>query len=180
MADLTTFALTNGGHAIIDRAALEQVFQTELTCGLSWRGRIADRPWWRARKSHTTYVVSRAGGVELRLHRVLMNALFVQLVDHRDGNGLNNAFENLRVATPAQNSQNRSPNRRSVTGLKGVSFSKSQKKFHAQIRHDRKKIHLGSFAAIEDAARAYDAKALELFGEFARLNFPENRPALAG
>jgi hypothetical protein len=63
------------------------------------------------------------------------------------------------------------------TGFKGVWRDKKTGKCWAQIYFEGKLIHLGSFATAEDAARAYDRKAIELFGQFARLNFPEDYEA---
>lgn len=53
----------------------------------------------------------------------------------------------------------------------GVSINNRRKKWLAQISYNNKPIHIGYFANEEDAARAYDKKALELYGENAKLNF---------
>lgn len=106
----------------------------------------------------------------IRMHRLIMRAGPGEQIDHKDGNGLNNQRANLRFATPAGNSVNRSGWAR--TGYKGVGDQCG--KFQAHIRHNDKKIHLGTFRTAEEAALAYNVKAVELFGEFARLNEVSN------
>lgn len=88
-------------------------------------------------------------------------------VDHIDGNGLNNSIENLRLCTPSQNAANRPPIRgRKYKGL----YKTRNNKWSAQITFNYKKISLGVYLTEIEAARAYNEKAKELFGEFARLN----------
>lgn len=90
-------------------------------------------------------------------------------IDHIDGNGLNNRLSNLRLATPLQNSRNQRKQKRATTSLyKGVTLVKSR--WRAYIHSGDKVVHLGYHPTQEQAALAYNAKALELYGEFARLN----------
>lgn len=96
-----------------------------------------------------------------------------ETVDHINGNALDNRRSNLRVATPIQQQYNRKVSSLSKTGFKGVSFEYG--KYRARIRKDGEHISIGMFDTPEDAARAYDGAAHELFGEFARLNLPEDR-----
>ena len=90
-------------------------------------------------------------------------------VDHRDGNGLNNRRENLRRATKSQNAMNQQKTR-GTSRFKGVRWHKDCKKWTAEIKFDGKKKHLGLFNTEEEAAKAYNRKAEELFGEYANLN----------
>ena len=109
----------------------------------------------------------------LAMHRVIMKAKSGQLIDHINGNGLDNRKENLRFCTRSEDGANRMAQPHSSM-FKGVSFHKQTGQWKAQIKKDGKNIHIGYFRTEEAAARAYDAKAKELFGEFAQLNFTED------
>ena len=101
-----------------------------------------------------------------------MNAPAGVVVDHKYGEGLDNRRANLRLATPAQNSHNRSKGRNKTSSrYKGVYLVKETKKWRASICHNNKRIHLGFFKNETDAAKAYDGAAKEYFKEFASLNF---------
>ena len=112
------------------------------------------------------------------MHRILTNAAPGEMVDHRDGNRANNTRANLRICTAQQNSKNRrstalQSTTKKASRYKGVSRThKTKDRWSALIIADGIRHHLGSFASEEEAARAYDAKAIELHGEFAQTNFP--------
>ena len=89
-------------------------------------------------------------------------------IDHVDGNKLNNAFLNLRIATHAQNQWNKGKGKNNRSGYKGVSWSKLRMKWAANIYHNKKRIFLGYFSIPELAHMAYCKVAAELRGEFAR------------
>lgn len=106
----------------------------------------------------------------LYLHQLILDAPSGKMVDHRNGNGLDNRRENLRLASRAQNRQNSRLDRDSSSGYKGV--RRNRRKWQARINVGPNRITLGSFNTKEDAARAYDAAAKKHYGEFARVNFP--------
>ena len=83
---------------------------------------------------------------------------------------LNNQKSNLRFYTRGENQMNRQKQGNVSSIYKGVSFSKDHKKWRARIRIKDNIIHLGYFISETDAAIAYNAKAIELFCEFANLN----------
>lgn len=106
------------------------------------------------------------------MHRIIMKVTNSRiLVDHINHNGLHNYRSNLRVATFSQSSSNRRKFKNSTSKYIGVCFAKSLNKWMAQIQKDGKKINLGYFENEHEAALIYDNKAIELFGEFANINF---------
>lgn len=119
---------------------------------------------------------SRSNGKNrtLKMHRQIMGEQADgREVDHINGNGLDNRRCNLRLCTHAENTRNGSKHRDGLSSTyKGV--TNRYGKWQAMIRTNNKGQYLGMFTSPEDAARAYDAKARELFGEFARLNFAED------
>jgi hypothetical protein len=125
------------------------------------------------KKSNTAYFIRRCGQKTFYMHRDVMGKelgrplLKSERIDHIDGNGLNNDINNLRLCSPSQNASNRNP----IKGkkYKGMYFTRNGK-WSAQITFNYKKISLGVFTTEKEAAIAYNLKALELFGEFAKLN----------
>lgn len=136
---------------------------------------------WFTMKSPRTYYVAtvipskktKSKQLTLKMHRFLMN--FPKSgIDHIDGDGLNNQRLNLRLATNAQNQWNSGLRIDNTSGHKGVCWNKNAKKWKAQIRCKSKyQILLGYFKTKEEAAKAYDNKAKEFHGEFARTNFKQ-------
>jgi hypothetical protein len=106
-----------------------------------------------------------------KLHRFILGVTDPKIeVDHKDGNGLNNRRENLRLATHAQNMSSTGMRKGNTSGYKGVSWHKKAHKWAARIQVNSKGLHLGLFFTIEEAALAYDAAALLYHGEFAGTN----------
>lgn len=157
---LAFISLTDGLTAIVD------VDDYPLVAGKKWKvekaGDIGERIF---------YAVT--GIAHLSMHRLIAGVLGV---DHRNGDGLDNRRCNLRTCTQQQNTYNKRKTTRPCTSqYKGVRYHSRGKSFLACIAANGKREHLGSFKDEEAAARAYDAKARELHGEFARCNFQEDR-----
>lgn len=110
---------------------------------------------------------------KLYMHRVIMNAPLGVQVDHINGNTLDNRRANLRFASKSENGRNRGKQANNKSGYKGVSWGRRESKWYAYIQLNSKTKCLGYFDSILDAARAYDAAAIELHGAFAKLNFPQ-------
>ena len=90
-------------------------------------------------------------------------------IDHIDGDKANNAIENLREATPAQNAARR-PTTRKLAPSRGV-FPHGVG-FVARVHHSGKRHYLGYFKTAAAARAAYEAKAKEVYGEFAYVEKP--------
>lgn len=158
--DVAYVSLTKGYEAVIDAADVSMV----------------DGFCWCACENRATVYAVRShrddfGRIShVKMHRALMRAPQVLLVDHRDGNGLNNRRStNLRLATKSQNQWNSAVNARNKIGCKGVSFAKREGKWRAVIGVGGKLCSLGYFHSPEEAASAYRAASSTLHGEFGRL-----------
>ena len=90
-------------------------------------------------------------------------------------NTLDNRRSNLRTCTNQQNCANRGINKNNTHGFKGVTYDGRRKNspWTARIGYKGKRIYIGNYKTLEEAAMAVDKKAIELNGEFAYLNFPE-------
>ncbi len=163
-----------GGHglfALVDAADFEAVSR------YSWNA-TPRSPY--ARRTVRLGRGRKAKKAAVFLHRLLAGAQLGEIVDHRNGNSLDNRRENLRRTDARGNASNitRSANQKQG-GFKGVSWHARAKKWQAGISAGplkpcgrRARVYLGLFTDPADAARAYDAAARQHFGEFASLNFP--------
>ena len=119
------------------------------------------------------YVVIRFGPKLYYAHRLAWWFVHGEMppeIDHKNRNRSDNRIANLRPAAHGLNTANAA--RRKKTGYKGVYWHKKMQKWNAKIKADYRSHHLGLFEDEADAARAYDAAAIRLHGEFACLNFP--------
>jgi hypothetical protein len=136
---------------------------------------IVDSFQWHASKWNNNgghYAHSNA-----MMHRLIMGVSKNEslVVDHINGNGLDNRRENLRLVTVAQNSMNRAPITNRSSRFKGVSLRKPKtgilrKPWRVQIHVEKNSVTVGYFATEEEAARAYNEAAKKYYGEFAWLN----------
>lgn len=154
---MMTLTLGNGMQVRYDDQDHEKV------AALGWYAVLQGRVWY----AHSTCAVPK------KIHRYITDAPDGVLVDHRDGDGLNNCRSNLRVCTRAQNAWNANAHADSTSGFKGVTYDKSNKTrnpWRANICKDGVRYRLGRFPTAEAASVAYNEAAKKLFGEFARLN----------
>jgi hypothetical protein len=108
------------------------------------------------------------------MHRVILGLPPSRIpeVDHKDGNGINNRRSNLRLATHSQNMVHSKMRKDNKSGLRGVSFDKEKNLWRCCISINDRTEFIGRFRDPVEAAKAFDKRALELFDEFAVLNFP--------
>jgi hypothetical protein len=155
--------LTQDKQAIVDDEDYEHLNQWK------WRAHY-DRGNWYAYGNYKAIGCRTSS----KMHRVILSAPIGIEVDHRNNNGLDNQKHNLRLATGSQNQGNRIKRLNASSKFKGVCFRSKPKKWEANIRVNYKRIYLLRYDDEIEAARAYDRAAKKHFGEFARLNFPNN------
>jgi hypothetical protein len=166
--------LTNGLFAQVDEEDVDlvskksSVYPYQKTSDLVWR---CKEDQWGCKYAITMIRVSKDKWKSVRMHRWILGLTNpTQIVDHKNGDGLDNRRANLRLCTTQTNAMNQRAGRKNKTSrYKGVSKHKDGG-WSALICHNYKSQYLGYFKSEIDAARAYDRKALELFGEFARIN----------
>lgn len=108
------------------------------------------------------------------MHRFILQSPKKGLqVDHKNGNRLDNRRKNLRLASSAQNSMNRKKLLNKSSVYKGVFYCKEMGSWRVIITTNQKAYHLGYFTDEHHAALAFDMTASLMFGEFAKLNFPD-------
>jgi len=157
--------LTKGYVALVDDEDFEWLSQ--------WK-------WCACENKNTVYALHsfknyKTGKQEMiGMHRFIMGISETYRIDHVDRNGLHNWRENLRRCSDADNQHNKNLYKNNTSGYKGVSYCpylNKNKPFSAHIGFHNKLINLGYFDSADEAAKAYDEKAKELYGDFANLNF---------
>lgn len=151
--------LTHGLFATVDDEDFERLTQ--------WKWRYGGQHSYAVRTQYY-HDGTRGRGRTIQMHRVVMNASKGVMIDHINGDKLDNRKENLRFCNNGQNQSNSPSKRRSSSTYKGVNFHRN--KWRATITVNKKGIHLGTYDSEEKAAMAYNAKAKEMFGEFAKIN----------
>lgn len=159
---VVTISLTKGKSAIVDDED----------------GDLATLKWQAKPGKHTCYTTHHTrqpNRVQLRLHRVILSRMLGreleqgELVDHINSDGLDNRRCNLRLATQAQNMQNRRMSKYNSSGYKGVHWRADCQKWCARISVDSKRVHLGMYDTPEEAHEAYKQASAKYYGEYARL-----------
>lgn len=155
---------------------------------LVWRHRPRDHfeldrqfNWWNSRcfgrqagsiDRDRQYIVVSIDGQRYLAHRIIYKLVEgrdpERDIDHKDTNGLNNIWSNLRIATDAENLANRTKQENNTTGFKGVWFDKARGKFAADIMSNGVRHRLGRFETGEHAYAAYCEAATRLHGEFCK------------
>lgn len=151
--DICCIPLASGEIAICDRSQFEKV-------------RIHN--WHLIGDGYPSTLISKKYKM---LHRFIFET--DKIIDHINGNKLDNRLINLREATHTENMQNRKTHKCNPTGYKGVTLShRKVNKYRVSIRVNGKNICLGSYEKAIYAAIVYDEAARKYFGPFAKVNFP--------
>lgn len=154
--------LTNSGSTIVDDIDYDYLTRWD---------------WGNNGSGVTRSTTINGKDITIYMHRIIAARMGLNIeglnIDHKDRNPYNNQRLNIRTSTRSENSINRNSNKNNTSNYKGVTWNKRLEKWHAKIMKDGKHYHLGYFDNSEEAARAYDLKALELFGQFALTNFPK-------
>lgn len=140
-----------------------------------------------APNKHIYYAVRKSRKGEGKRHYIWMHRIIWERhngpipkgmeIDHINRNSLDNRLENLRLCSRSQNLSNMSNQIRKSSlssKFKGVCYDTNRQRWKAYIKQDGALLNIGRYHSEEEAARAYDAKAREMFGEFANVNFKED------
>ncbi len=157
-SDYRVIPLDNGSYTYVDAADYDALNQ------------------WKWHECGGGYAARNARGKTVLMHRQIMKPRKGKLVDHKDGNKCNNCRSNLRVCTRAQNRRNTHKQNGSVSRFKGVVYDKRSDKWVGRCWYESQDHSLGYYDDEAEAARAYDRRAVEALGDFARLNFPREWP----
>lgn len=171
---MKTIPLSLGKVAIVDDDDYDAISEHK------WHA-VKRRSLWHAMRTE-----KRNGHKKtIYMHRIIVGALPGEEVDHKSGDGLDNRKENLRRCTHRQNGQHRKlPSQRKTSRFHGVHWYGQRNRWRVVIcagprdaSGKAKQLHVGLFRNEIDAARAYDAAAIEHFGTFAITNFPREEYA---
>lgn len=152
--------LTQGKFAIVDDKDYSRVIQYK------WFAHCRHNYWYAYRS-----IKKGNKRTMIAMHRFILDTPKGMEVDHKDFNGLNNRRNNIRNCTRAQNQQHRRKKKNKTSKYMGVSWNKREKCWYAQVRRNGKTEVLARTTNEVEAAKAYDKRARELYGEFANTNF---------
>lgn len=148
--------------------------------------KINQHKWHVLKGNYTFYAVRKTsrkeGSKMIFMHREILGLQPGDGIttDHRDHNGLNNRSNNIRTCTKGENAMNAHPWKTKASRFKGIRPGRTGKGWCARIKFQGKMTHIGTFDTEIEAAEAYDRVAIELFGEFALINFPKKFEMITG
>jgi len=137
--------------------------------------------WFSGNHGYAARMIRTESGIRktLLMHVQIIGSVEGLEIDHVNGNTLDNRRDNLRHVTHSQNMANQVKTR-GVSEFKGVSWKKRNKKWMAQIYKNSTCFYIGLFLSETEAAMAYNKRAVELFGNFAKLNQIEREVSAHG
>lgn len=149
--------LTQGKYALVDDEDFEE---------------LSKYKWYSSRVEHLFYprrsVKTEKGQLTIRMYRQIMGLEHGdgKIVDHINGNPLDNRRQNIRICTFSENAWNQKNKKNNTSGVKGVSWLKRNKKWIVRIGFNRNRIYLGLFKTLKEASKVYEEKAKELYTEY--------------
>lgn len=147
--------LTRGKVALVDLDDLEMV---------------SGNKWCAMKGRNGAYYATSKDSILMHRHILGLSRGDRRVVDHVNGDGLDNRRANLRVCESKENLRNTGRSKRNKSGFKGVYFDKHRGRWAAAICINNKRIALGRFDSASEAALAYDQAAVAHHGEFAWTN----------
>ena len=163
MSEIGIIPLTQGKFALVDAEDFNTVSKYKWHAHRQPRKKAKDS--WEA--------IGWVEGKPIKMHRFIMGLTSDDkiMIDHINHNGLDNRKENLRLCSNGGNQANQRIIPGSSSSYKGVSWHKASRKWRVSISKNNEKFEINGFVNEIEAAKAYDEKAKELFGNFAQLNF---------
>ena len=147
----------------------EAIDYDPLSGTFAWkRGAVSRRCGWISESGYLRIKVLGRSYMAHHLAWALVRGEWPKMLDHANGDPLDNRIANLRPATPRENRGNAKVNANNVSGLKGVQFHPHTGRWRARIRKHGRLVALGLFDTPEKAHAAYVAAAADVFGAFAR------------
>ncbi len=158
--------LRRGGVALIDDDDYKKI------AAFRWNIRKDGYVEYAAR-----YIQINGKNVRISMHRVILNLSHRDgtIVDHINGNGLDNRKTNLRIVTSSLNRYNCRMRYNNTSGYRGISWHRKDKKWRVSICFKGKQFWCGEFINKISAALAYDNAAIKYYGTDAKLNFPKEK-----
>jgi hypothetical protein len=145
---------------------VDDVHENLLVSGFAWSVSTKDNLHYLRRNTKS----NGSGKSKEFLHRLILDCPEGMMIDHINGNGLDNRTQNLRICTHSENMRNRRRHKNNKSGYKGVyqDCRRKRNQWRAQIKFEGKKISIGSYKTPEEAHKAYMVLAKKLHKEFAR------------
>jgi hypothetical protein len=145
-------SLTRGKEAIVDDEDFEYLSKFK---------------WCYCGGERQNYAIRGISNTTIRMHTEIMKPPKGLVIDHINGNGLDNRKINLRICTISINLQNSKKHKNNASGFRGVIWNKRAKKWQVSLCGE----HLGTCENIKEAALIYDTAAVLKYGALAKTNF---------